>query len=257
MCWCKLINLALSPSGGAITPPQPSHLHSTMARSSIKRQMFCLSIICILSNLWLASQHGIFDNHMPPHLTHLDFVPTAGNDIHTDSYWRLEHRATLLALSVANHSVSDPWISLWRKVQGTTLSAACLPRLDSEKDESRFLMRNSIFEVTVQDDHSMLCTVTNGYEFALRYRLDEVQHPRPGRFPSQEGQKEGEATNNDSKLNLSEEKPHPDIEKWRYIATVAKSEAPSCQFAGTIDIPPVVSQEVNDFCTAITDTMIL
>ena len=35
---------------------------------------------------------------------------------------------------------------------------------------------------------------------------------------------------------------HEDIEKWRYIATVAKNEAPSCQFAGTIEIPSMVSR---------------
>jgi hypothetical protein len=75
--------------------------------------------------------------------------------------------------------------------------------------------------------------VTNGFEFALRYRLDEVQHPRPGRHPS--------ATNY-TETNLSEEqlKMHPDIEKWKSIVKAAMIEAPSCEFAGSVEIPPKV-----------------
>jgi hypothetical protein len=150
------------------------------ASTILKKQTFCLFIICISSNVWLASKHGVFDDNVHMHLTHFDLEPTAGNR-GAFSYWQFEHRAQSLAMLVANHSASDPWISLWRKVQGRTLSpAACLPRLDSEEDESQFLMRNSIFEVMVHgsDDHSMLCTVTNGFEFALRYRLDEASSSR-------------------------------------------------------------------------------
>jgi hypothetical protein len=204
--------------------------------ANLKKQIFCFCIFCISSNVWLASKHGIFDANEPRHLTHFDLERATTDNRGAFNYWQFEHRAQSLALSFANHSASDPWISLWRKVQGRTLSpAACLPRLDSEEDESRFLMRNSIFEVTAHgsDDRSMLCTVTNGFEFALRYRLDEVQHPRSGRLPS--------ATNY-TETNLSEEqlKMHPDIEKWKSIVKAAMIEAPSCEFAGSVEIPPKV-----------------
>jgi hypothetical protein len=62
-----------------------------------------------------------------------------------------------------------------------------------------------------------------------------TKHPRPGRLPS--------ATNY-TETNLSEEqlKLHPDIVKWRSIVKAAMIEAPSCEYASAIEIPPTAGE---------------
>ena len=237
----------------------------TMARtlySSSRSQIFKLYLLCIfisVASIWHASKTGVFDVTDLHYLD--DEIRRLGRDSRTatttlagDAHF--EQRALSLALSVANHSASDPWISLWRKVQGRTLSPpACLPRLDSEEDESRFLMRNSIYEVkrghpsNSNDGNSMLCTVTNGFEFALRYRLDEVQHPRLGRRAfrdwediSTKKERLSKTIHEDTSYKFSmdngTESLHSDIAKWRSAVVAAKNASPSCQYAGPVSIAP-------------------
>ena len=233
--------------------------------SSSHSQIFKIYLLCVFisaASIWHSSKTGAFYVSDVHYLD--DEIRRLGRNAPTTTIpaedAHFEQHALSLALSVANHSASDPWISLWRKVQGRTLSPpACLPRLESEEDESRFLMRNSIFEKkrghpsSSNDEYSMLCTVTNGFEFALRYRLDEVQHPRPGRPAfrdwediSTKKERLPQSTHQDMLLLLhnstdnNTESLHPDIAKWRSAAVAAKNVAPSCQYAGPIHIAPVV-----------------
>ena len=137
-----------------------------------------------------------------------------------------ERHATALALETIRHSKSDPWISLWRKAKGRSLASACVPRRINVEEERQFLSRNSVFEIS--PSNKSLCTVTNGYEFALRWRLDEVQHPRGGEQREQ---------NVRLLLQFNSTDPfpeRPDVKKWNSTVAAARFAAPSCHYAGSI-----------------------
>ena len=137
-----------------------------------------------------------------------------------------ERHATALALETIRHSKSDPWISLWRKAKGRSLASACVPRRSNVEEERQFLSRNSVFEIS--PSNKSLCTVTNGYEFALRWRLDEVQHPRRGEQREQ---------NVRLLLQFNSTDPfpeRPDVKKWNSTVAAARFAAPSCHYAGSI-----------------------
>ena len=106
----------------------------------------------------------------------------------------------------------------------------------------RFLTRRSIFEVVRSGNgkkkEGELCTVKNGYDFALRYRLDEVQHPTIRAMDTKDGGKKvmvGKDDNN-SNLPLLSANSAPDLPKWASVVAASRLP-PSCSFAGGIAVP--------------------
>ncbi|KAL9186377.1 LOW QUALITY PROTEIN: hypothetical protein ACHAXT_005615 [Thalassiosira profunda] len=146
----------------------------------------------------------------------------------------VERRAADLALTTvngqraaANISASDPWISLWRAARGRTLAPACLlpwpPDGWPEEGAQRFLTRNSVWEVR----EGRLCTVSNGYEFALRWRLDAVQHPREHDGINEVLVPLGGAAR--AAANETQGDFPPDVPTWNSTAAAARLVHPSCR----------------------------